>query len=59
MKITKIDVAKHEVTFENPAGQSKTVVVEKPEVQAKLKDLKEGQSVIVTYTDILKVTSTK
>ena len=57
LKITKIDVKKNQVTFENPAGQSKTVDVVRPEVQAKLKDLKVGQSVVVTYTDILKVTS--
>jgi hypothetical protein len=57
LKITHIDLKKNQVTFENPAGQSKVVNVEKPEVQAKLKDLKVGQSVVVTYTDILKVTS--
>jgi hypothetical protein len=45
------------VTFENPEGKSKTVDVKRPEVQAKLKDLKVGQSVNVVYTDILTVTS--
>lgn len=57
LKITKIDLAKNQVTLENPSGQSKTLNVEKPEIQAKLKDLKVGQSVVVTYTDVLKVTS--
>jgi hypothetical protein len=57
LKITAIDLKKNQVTFENPAGQSKTVDVKKPEVQAKLKDLKVGQSVFVTYTDVLTVTS--
>lgn len=57
LKITHIDLKKNQVTFENPAGQSKTVNVERPEVQAKLKELKVGQSVVVTYTDLLKVTS--
>lgn len=57
LKITGVDLKKNQVTFENPAGKSKTVNVEKPEVQKKLKDLKVGQSVVVTYTDILKVTS--
>jgi hypothetical protein len=57
LKITKIDLNKNEVTLENPAGQSKTLDVKKPEIQAKLKDLKVGQSVVVTYTDVLKVTS--
>lgn len=57
LKITKIDLKKNQVTLENPSGQSKILDVKKPEIQAKLKDLKVGQSVIVTYTDILKVTS--
>jgi hypothetical protein len=57
LKITKIDLKKNQVTLQDPQGQSKTLDVKKPEIQAKLKDLKEGQSVIVTYTDILKVTS--
>ena len=57
LKITKIDLAKNQVILENPSGQSKTLNVEKPEIQAKLKDLKVGQSVVVTYTDVLKVTS--
>ncbi|MFJ4590861.1 hypothetical protein ACIP1Z_26765 [Pseudomonas moraviensis] len=57
LKISKIDLKTHQVTLENPSGQSKTLDVKKPEIQARLKDLKVGQSVIVTYTDILKVTS--
>ena len=57
LQITKIDVAKNQVTFKGPRGHSKTVNVEKPEVQEKLKDLKVGQSVVVTYTDVLKVTT--
>ena len=57
LKITKIDLKNNQVTLENPQGQSKTLDVKKPEIQAKLKDLKVGQSVVVTYTDVLKVTS--
>ena len=57
LQITKIDLANNQVTFKGPRGHSKTVNVEKPEVQKKLKDLKVGQSVVVTYTDVLKVTS--
>ncbi|RON68892.1 hypothetical protein [Pseudomonas fluorescens] len=57
LEITKIDLNKNQVTLKNPAGQSKTLDVKSPENQAKLKDLKVGQSVVVTYTDILKVTS--
>ncbi|HGM5551589.1 TPA: hypothetical protein ACKP2V_001855 [Pseudomonas putida] len=57
LKITKIDLKNNQVTLENPQGQSKTLDVKKPEIQARLKDLKVGQSVVVTYTDVLKVTS--
>ncbi|MGF6092143.1 hypothetical protein [Pseudomonas sp. 18173] len=57
LKITHIDLKKNQVTFENPEGKSKTVDVKRPEVQAKLKELKVGQSVNVVYTDILTVTS--
>lgn len=57
LKITHIDLKKNQVTLENPAGQSKILDIERPEVQAKLKDLKVGQSVNVVYTDILTVTS--
>ena len=57
LKITKIDLKNNQVTLENPQGKSKTLDVKKPEIQAKLKDLKVGQSVVVTYTDVLKVTS--
>lgn len=57
LKITAIDEKKNEVTLQNPEGLKKTVVVEKPELQAKLKDLKVDQSVNVVYTDVLKVTT--
>jgi hypothetical protein len=57
LKVTHIDLAKNQVTFEGPKGNSKTVDVKKPEIQAKLKDLKVGQTVVVTYTDILTVTT--
>jgi hypothetical protein len=57
LQITAIDVKNNQVTLKNPDGISKTIDVEKPEIQAKLKDLKIGQSVYVTYTDILKVTT--
>lgn len=59
LQITKIDVKNNKVTLKGPKGESKTVDVVRPEVQAKLKDLKVGQSVVVTYTDVLKVTTTR
>lgn len=57
LKIIAIDVKKNEVTLQNPEGVKKTVTVQKPELQAKLKDLKVDQSVNVVYTDVLKVTT--
>ncbi|WLH31932.1 hypothetical protein [Pseudomonas canadensis] len=44
-------------TLENPAGVTKVLNVEKPEIRAGLKDLKVGQSVVVTYTDTLEITT--
>lgn len=57
LKITHIDLAKNQVTLENPAGQSKVLTVEKPQIRAVLKDLKVGQSVLVTYTDTLEIST--
>lgn len=57
LKITHIDLKKNQVTLENPAGQSKVLTVEKPEIRAGLKDLKVGQSVLVTYTDTLEIST--
>ncbi|MGJ7517602.1 hypothetical protein ACSFE6_25130 [Pseudomonas baetica] len=58
LKITAIDLKKNRVTLETPQGQKKIIDVEKPEIQAKLKNLKIGQSVYVVYTDVLSVKST-
>jgi hypothetical protein len=55
LKITHVDVKKHEITFEGPAGRKKVVSVEDPAIQARLKDLKVNQSVVVTYTDLLDI----
>ncbi len=57
LKITHIELAKNQVTLENPAGQSKVLTVEKPQIRAGLKDLKVGQSVLVTYTDTLEIST--
>lgn len=57
LKIKHIDLKKNEITFVGPKGQEKTVTVEDPKVQAKLKDLKVNQSVRVTYTDSIKITA--
>jgi len=56
-KITKIDLKKHEVTLLPPEGQSKVVKVEDPELQARMKNLKVGQTVDMVFTDVLKITT--
>lgn len=55
LKIKHIDVKKNEVTFVGPKGQQKVIYVENPDIQARLKDLKVGQSVRVTYTDTIQI----
>ena len=57
LKITGIDLKKNQVTLENPSGATKVLNVEKPEIRAGLKDLKVGQSVLVTFTDTLEITT--
>ncbi len=57
LKITAIDLKKHEVTLIGPAGNSKTVAVEKPDLQERMKNLKVGQTVAITYTDTLDITT--
>ncbi|MDB6145367.1 MAG: hypothetical protein JWP80_4411 [Pseudomonas sp.] len=57
LKITHIDLKTHEVTLEGPEGRSKVVTVENPKLQARMKNLKVDQSVWVTYTDTLQVTT--
>ncbi|ARB30848.1 hypothetical protein HX787_25620 [Pseudomonas tolaasii] len=57
LKITHIDLKKNQVTLENPTGATKVLNVEKPEIRAGLKDLKVGQSVLVTFTDTLEITT--
>lgn len=57
LKITHIDLKTHQVTLEGPEGRSKIVTVENPKLQARMKNLKVDQSVWVTYTDTLQVTT--
>ncbi|QGW79311.1 hypothetical protein GPJ81_22290 [Pseudomonas alkylphenolica] len=56
-KITKIDLKTHEVTLLPPEGPQKVVKVEDPELQKKMDKLKEGQTVDLIYTDVLKITT--
>jgi len=56
-KIVKIDTAKNEVTLLGPDGQNHNITVEKPELQAKLKDLKAGQLVSIVARDAVSVST--
>lgn len=59
LKITHIDLKDHRITFSGPEGRNKTVDVKDPAMQKHLKELKVDQTVMVTYTDILNITTKK
>lgn len=58
-KITRIDLTTHEVTLLPPTGPVKVVQVEDPELQARMKNLKVGQTVDVIYTEVLRVRTSR
>ena len=58
-KITHIDLKKHEVTLLPPEGKVKVVKVEDPELQARMKNLKVGQTVDAIYTEVLKIKTSR
>ncbi|MGX1126203.1 hypothetical protein AB7M23_002996 [Pseudomonas sp. HLS-6 TE3448] len=58
-KITHIDLKKHEVTLLPPEGKVTVLKVEDPELQARMKNLKVGQTVNVIYTEVLKVKTSR
>lgn len=58
-KITHIDLKKHEVTLMPPEGKVRVVKVEDPELQARMKNLKVGQTVDAIYTEVLDVKTSR
>lgn len=58
-KITHIDLKKHEVTLLPPEGKVKVVKVEDPELQARMKNLKVGQTVDAVYTEVLQIKTSR
>lgn len=58
-KITHIDLKKHEVTLLPPEGKVTVLKVEDPQLQARMKNLKVGQTVNVIYTEVLKVKTSR
>ncbi|AXM94675.1 hypothetical protein ACU5P1_11570 [Pseudomonas plecoglossicida] len=58
-KIEKIDLKTHEVTLLPPEGKVQVVKVENPDLQARMKNLKEGQTVDAIFTEVLRVETTR
>ncbi|MCG8291831.1 hypothetical protein [Pseudomonas entomophila] len=58
-KIEKIDLKTHEVTLLPPEGKVQVVKVEKPELQARMENLKVGQTVDAIYTEVLRVETSR
>ena len=55
VKITSIDPYKKSIAFRDDQGRIREIWVDKPELEHYLKDLKEGETVEVTYTRALAV----
>src|SRR5262249_47381640 len=51
LNVVSVDAAKNTVTLKGPKGNTETVNVKRPELQAKLKELKPGDDVQITYTE--------
>lgn len=58
-KITHIDLKKHEVTLLPPEGKVTVVKVEDPDLQARMKNLKVGQTVDAVFTEVLKIKTSR
>lgn len=55
VQIESVDTASNHVTFKRPDGTVRTVAVEDPEAQQRIRKLKPGDAVDVTYTEQLAV----
>ncbi|MBA6136905.1 MULTISPECIES: hypothetical protein [Pseudomonas] len=58
-QIKKIDLANHEVSLLPPEGKLQVVKVENPDLQARMKNLKVGQTVDAIYTEVLRVETSR
>jgi Cu/Ag efflux protein CusF len=52
-EVISVDAAANKITFKNPKGQTKTINVQDPELQAKLPSVKPGQVLQLTYTEAI------
>jgi translation elongation factor P/translation initiation factor 5A len=55
LKIDSIDLATNSVTVTGPKGNKETIKVKRPELQEKLKTLKPGDEVQLTYTEAMAI----
>jgi hypothetical protein len=55
LKVEAVDAAHNKVTLGDGAGRSRTIDVVNPKVQERLKTLKVGEMVVVTYTESLAI----
>jgi hypothetical protein len=53
VKVEAVDLKANTVTLSGPSGEKETVEVKNPKVQERLKTLKPGDVVVVTYTESL------
>lgn len=58
-KITHIDLEKHEVTVLPPEGKVKTLKVEDPDLQVRMKKLQVGQTINAIYTEVMRVKTSR
>lgn len=55
LKVKSIDLKTNSVTLTGPKGNTETVKVKRPELQEKLKSLKAGDEVQITYTEAMAI----
>lgn len=58
-QIQKVDLKNHEVSLLPPEGKLQVVKVENPDLQARMKNLKVGQTVDAIYTEVLRVETSR
>ncbi|APO82169.1 hypothetical protein QQ994_12375 [Pseudomonas asiatica] len=58
-QIKKINLETHEVSLLPPEGKLQVVKVENPDLQARMKNLKVGQTVDAIYTEVLRVETSR
>jgi translation elongation factor P/translation initiation factor 5A len=56
LKVESVDLPTNSVTLTGPKGNTRTVKVKRPELQEKLKTLKPGDEVQLTYTEAIAIT---